>query len=298
MAVYKVIQDIEAEDKLFGPLTLKGFIYVAVAGVLIFIDVRLLISGFPGWLKLLLTLLFLPPTLLFGTLASPLGHEQPTEVWLLSHIRFLLKTRQRNWDQSGIKQLVTITAPKKLSRTFSKNFSQEDVSSRLQALANTLDSRGWTIKNVSLSAAPALFANVEENDDRLATASALAVPEPVLDIRPDDDILDEQNNRTAQNVQNLIKKQDDTRKALLSYGTSRGKAPHTTNPTNAEQAFLAQLHTREAELHKAGIEFGAPQQPNPQVFKQELANAGNELSVAAVASLAKRNAQAGGAALS
>ena len=31
MAVYKVIQDIEAEDKLLGPLTLKQFIFGAVA---------------------------------------------------------------------------------------------------------------------------------------------------------------------------------------------------------------------------------------------------------------------------
>ena len=34
MATYKVIQDIEAEDKLIGPLTLRQFIYAGYAFIL------------------------------------------------------------------------------------------------------------------------------------------------------------------------------------------------------------------------------------------------------------------------
>ena len=33
MATYKVIQDIEAEDKLVGPLTLRQFIYAGIAAI-------------------------------------------------------------------------------------------------------------------------------------------------------------------------------------------------------------------------------------------------------------------------
>ena len=36
MAVYKVIQDIEAEDKLLGPLTLKQFIFAVIAAGFVF----------------------------------------------------------------------------------------------------------------------------------------------------------------------------------------------------------------------------------------------------------------------
>lgn len=86
MAVYKVIQDVEAEDKLLGPLTLKSFIYAGITAVLAFISVRLLISGI-GPIKYLFIIIFLPPMILFGVLASPLGREQPTEVWLLSRVR-------------------------------------------------------------------------------------------------------------------------------------------------------------------------------------------------------------------
>src|ERR1051325_10816577 len=107
MAVYKVIQDIEAEDKLLGPLTLKGFIYALIAGALAFINFRLLLAPELGVVRWVLILVFLFPMLLFGVLASPLGREQPTEVWLLARVRFFLKPRRRIWDQSGISQLVT-----------------------------------------------------------------------------------------------------------------------------------------------------------------------------------------------
>jgi len=174
MAVYKVIQDIEAEDKLLGPLTLKGFIYAAVAGLLIFIDIRLLIGGLPVFIKLLFTALFLPPSMLLAVLALPLGRQQPTEVWLLSHIMFLVKPRTRKWDQSGMKQLVKITAPKKSGPALTKNLSQTEVSSRLQALATTLDSRGWAIKNATVNLPATKPQDLNENSDRLADATTLA----------------------------------------------------------------------------------------------------------------------------
>jgi multisubunit Na+/H+ antiporter MnhF subunit len=44
MAVYKVIQDIEAEDKLVGFLTLKTFIYAIIAVVLAYLNFRIAIT--------------------------------------------------------------------------------------------------------------------------------------------------------------------------------------------------------------------------------------------------------------
>ena len=93
MAVYKVIQDIEAEDKLLGPLTLKMFIYAAIAGGLAFLSVRLFMAGSLGEVRYVMILFMLPPMVLFGILAAPIGKDQPTEVWLLSHLRFFLQNR-------------------------------------------------------------------------------------------------------------------------------------------------------------------------------------------------------------
>src|SRR5689334_5746112 len=114
MAVYKVIQDIESEDKLIGPLTLKGFIYAIAAGFLAFINVRIAIAATGGGYRFIAVAILIWPMILFGILASPLGREQPTEVWLMSHILFLLKPKTRLWKERGPFNNVTITVPKKL----------------------------------------------------------------------------------------------------------------------------------------------------------------------------------------
>ena len=78
MAVYKVIQDIEAEDKLLGPLTLKGFIYASITVLLGFINFKLVTAYSLGGTRFLFLAVFIWPMLLFAVLASPLGGEQPT----------------------------------------------------------------------------------------------------------------------------------------------------------------------------------------------------------------------------
>jgi hypothetical protein len=76
MAVYKVIQDVESEDKLIGPLTLKGLIYAAITFLTAFINFKLLYLGTPIKWPLIFGLAI--PMVLFAVLASPLGREQPT----------------------------------------------------------------------------------------------------------------------------------------------------------------------------------------------------------------------------
>jgi hypothetical protein len=163
MAVYKVIQDIESEDKIVGFLTLKTFIYALIAGALAYINIRFLMAGILGPLRFVFVFILFWPMILFGVLAAPLGGEQSTEFWILAHIRFYLKPHLRIWDQSGLLELVTITAPKKFERQLTKNLTQREVKSRLKALATTLDSRGWAVRNVAvdLNANPSYLDIVE-----------------------------------------------------------------------------------------------------------------------------------------
>jgi hypothetical protein len=166
MATYVVIQDIEAEDKLLGPLSLRQFLYAVITVVLGFV----MFQVFP--ISPLLSIPFLPPALLFATLAAPFGRDQPSEVWLLAKIRFILKPRRRIWDQSGLQELVTITVPKKIERQLTDGLSQNEVQSRLKALANTIDTRGWAVKgmNTNIAANPAYFSS---NSQRLFDMNAL-----------------------------------------------------------------------------------------------------------------------------
>ena len=208
MAVYKVIQDIEAEDKLLGPLTLKGFIYAITAGVLAFLCVKIGISSVSIGIKLAAVFILFWPMLLFGVLASPLGREQPTEVWLLSHIRFWVKPKNRIWSQLGQVDLVTITAPKKVERQLIKDLTQTEVHSRLETLAATMDSRGWAIKNVysnakSTGATLAGAVHDQSKTDRLVSRSSSG-QSPIADIHPSEDVLDLENSPRAQHVENLL----------------------------------------------------------------------------------------------
>jgi len=199
MATYKVIQDIEAEDKLIGPFGIRQFIYLIIVAVSLFIGFRLAIVA---WF---LVLPLLPHTIFFSLLALPFGGEQPTETWLLAKIRFALKPRIRIWNQSGIQEMVTITAPKKIERTLTNNMSAGEVQSRLEALANTIDSRGWAIKNINVNvfSQPA-FAGAGGESDRLIDIGAVAQQTGADDATATDDILDEQNNPTAQNLDRMI----------------------------------------------------------------------------------------------
>lgn len=212
MAVYKVIQDIESEDKLLGPLSLKGFVYAIIAGTCAFIEIKLFTVDSP--VKYAFIFLFAFPMILFGVLASPLGREQPTEVWLLSRIRFFLKPRARIWDQEGMSDLVTVTVPKKQEVQLTKNLSQTEVQSRLRTLATTLDTRGWAIKNVdvNLSVPEVEASHASTASDRLVGTVGMPSQMPVVDVHAADDILDEKNNPTAKKFDTLVKQADAKRK--------------------------------------------------------------------------------------
>lgn len=199
MGTYKVIQDIEAEDKLLGPLTLKQFIFAGIALMCGYFSFLFATKGVP-----FMIIFFLPPMVFFGFMAWPWSREQPTEVWLLAKLRFLVKPRRRIWDQSGLKELVTITAPKHEEKTYTNGLTEGEVKSRLKALANTIDSRGWAIKNVNVNLFSQPQYALDTNSDRLIDPSILPKEVANYDVTLSDDILDEQNNPTAQNLDRMI----------------------------------------------------------------------------------------------
>lgn len=301
MAVYKVIQDIEAEDKLLGPLTLKGFIYALIAGVLVFIEVRLAIAGSLGPIRWPIMFVLIFPIGLFGVLASPLGREQPTEVWLLSHLIFFLKPRKRIWNQSGQNQLVTITAPKKIERQLTKGFSQVEVKSRLQALANTLDSHGWAIKNVNvnLDANPTYFQRTSNESDRLVGPSGIAQPGAVIDIHAKDDILDEVSNPRAHHVEQLMEQADANRRKSIMDTVNAVRSKIVTDAPEIGEIGDEQLRNKHPHFKtKPSLTEERRQQEvlrqttmtaARQADKMELAQSGNDLSVASLSQLANRH---------
>jgi hypothetical protein len=192
MAVYKVPQDVEADDKLLGPFSFRQFIYliiVAIGMAVLFFLFRLsIVAGFIG------TIPIVPIIILFGAIALPLKKDQPMETYLLAIVRFNLKPRMRLWSTDGSMALVDITAPKVVEEQRFKNISGAEAESRLSYLANIMDTRGWASRGVPGGAATA------------------AVPlSPLAGAADTEDILDESAN-VSRSFEQLLAKNDETRR--------------------------------------------------------------------------------------
>ncbi|HUD06040.1 MAG TPA: PrgI family protein [Candidatus Saccharimonadales bacterium] len=232
MATYKVLQDIEAEDKLLGPLTLRQFIYASIAGIFIYLSF-LSITKHAAFLLVI----FLPIILFAGFFAWPWSLNQTTEVWALGKIRFFLKPHRRIWDQTGVKDLVTVTVPKTINIEYTDGLSQTEVKSRLKALADTLDTRGWAIKNADLNtfSRPVQFGT--QTNDRLLDINQLPTINPVNDTQASDDILDERSNPVAHHFEELITASSQNRRQHIVDELQSAGIPKQPAPTPADNNY-------------------------------------------------------------
>jgi hypothetical protein len=252
MATYKVIQDIEAEDHIIGPLTLRQFIFALISIFFFYICFVLIAKGLVFFL-----VIFLPPALSFGFFAIPFGRDQPTEIWALAKIRFWLKPRKRIWDQSRVKELVTITVPKKIDQVLTNGLNPYEVQSRLKVLASTLDSRGWAIKNQSAATDTYTVTHSDTTSERLIDLGA--IPEAVSEENtpPEADILDDYASPVAQQFTQMINQSSQEHRQqlinLMNTPSSQGASPSVssnqwfmpsaTNDTSSQttQAQAAQI---------------------------------------------------------
>jgi hypothetical protein len=141
MAVYKVPQDVEADDKLIGPFSFRQFIYLIIVAI----------SGAAAWglsqLFLALAILPLPIIVFFAALALPLRKDQPMETYLSAVVSFyFLKSRKRYWQPDGINSFVTIIPPKDADRVLTKDLDEDEATRRLNYLADLVDTHGWAIR--------------------------------------------------------------------------------------------------------------------------------------------------------
>lgn len=144
MAVYKVPQDVEADDKLIGPFSFRQFVYIIIVVIAIAVAWGL------SQLFIPLAIIPLPIIVFFGALALPLRKDQPMETYLAAIVSFYLKPRKRLWQPDGIQSLVEITAPKEVEIQRAKNLTQTEAEQRLSYLANIVDTGGWAVRGVSM----------------------------------------------------------------------------------------------------------------------------------------------------
>lgn len=200
MAVYKVPQDVEADDKFLGPLTFKQFLFsggTVICGYLTFLSFT---KVWP------LSFVFLVPTLVFAALAFPWSKEQPTELWLASRIRFMIVPRRRIWDQTGVKDLVNVTAPVREAHVYTDGLSQNEVHDRLNALASIVDSRGWAVKS-------ALGSKNDDSDRLVATTTVPADTSNQDLVNSTPDVFDNSEGTIASQFDNMIENSEKQHKS-------------------------------------------------------------------------------------
>ena len=212
--MYKVPQDVEAEDKLLGPFSFRQFIFLIIAVVSLgaaYILARILLP---------LGLIPVPIALFFGALALPLRKDQPMEVYLAAVISFMLKPKKRLWQPDGIEYLVEVTAPKTEEKTYGNGYNQEEVQRRLSYLANLVDSRGWSIRGVNDPDSPMqadLYNEAQAAFDPLDEAGA-----------------------TAQNITNLINQSDARRRQAMIQTMSAAQQTATDDLQGASSTDNSQ----------------------------------------------------------
>lgn len=172
MAVHAVPQDVEAEDKLIGFLSLKQFIFTVIG-----LGFGYLTFFFFTKVHPVSAIIWVPFTVFFLTLGLYQRKDQPAEVFLASAIGFYLKPKVRIWSQDGYEERVKITAPPVIEKHYTKDFTGEEASNRLSHLSLMMDSRGWASKRIDDWQNPNLAASAQST--RLVGMQDVAVTQGI-----------------------------------------------------------------------------------------------------------------------
>lgn len=129
---FQVPQNIDLEDKIIGPLTLKQFIILVVGGMIDYIWYTLFDAG-------LFILFFIPTTLLALALVFAKVQDQPFPKFLGSLALFVLKPKILTWGKTPPLQIVEFQKKAKEQIVHPKQSTE----SQIQKLAVIIDTQGW-----------------------------------------------------------------------------------------------------------------------------------------------------------
>lgn len=239
MGQYKVPQNVEAEDTILGPLTIKQFIYVVIAIGWGFLCWR--VFGVAPVIALFLMLPISGPLLALGLIRR---EGQSFETYFLAMIRFMLVPRQRTWLKDNAK--VTMMEPEKPKETTELPSAKDpaEVRDELRKLTNIIESRGRLPKGVDVQAADA---NLQGSalSQRVVTPEATEVASDIIATKvsaPRVDMLDMKNNPQAAKVTEMLQNSSadiktqaisNMQKAAAAPATNQAQAPSQPQLQNA-----------------------------------------------------------------
>lgn len=261
MAIHKVPQNVEAEDKLIGFLSLKQFIFVVVGLAFGYLTFFFFTRVHP-----VAALIWVPITVVCLVLGLYQRKDQPAEVYLASALKFYLKPHKRIWNQDGYEERVVVTAPPKVEKHYTKDYSQEEVSSHLGSLSRMMDSRGWASRMITDWQNPQL-ATAASSERLMQPAEVAPVPgSQPLTTQPVD-VMDETSSRVAQDFEDKIQQADTSthQQALRSLQQARDSVHDATSAQP-----LPEVHyQRYPEMRQKVVQ---PEQPTTPDASASLAN--------------------------
>ncbi len=222
MATYKVPQDVEAEDKLIGPLSLKQFIFA----ILFFASayITYLFTQIPP--KPLFGIVGLPFLLVFGVLAFYQRKDQPVEVYLLAWLNYHIKPKKRVWDQGGYEERVIITVPKVEEIDYTKGLTQKDIEQKTKRFSQIIDTRGWVAKGITATSTGLA------GDKRIMTSDEIAQINGRSELTPPGLTDLYEKSPVANSVDSLIQTHAEARQQNLKLSIDEARRQVSANEIN------------------------------------------------------------------
>ena len=256
MSQYKVPQDVEAEDHILGPLTLKQFIYaivaVAWAGMFFFILKKVII---------LYVIVVLPISLLFLLLAFYKRDGQNFEQLLIALVGFFANSRKRIWRKEEVVESFHVEAAKPKEELSQR--SSADVRAELTRLGEMADARGINHPQAPV-VMPASMMTGELN-------STIVPAAPIIE-EPATDLYDISTSPLASNLNALIEQAAaDVRKEAMDQ--MKAKIAHTP------------AHPKETPVQEKSTSANVTPQPLSDILKLATES---DLSVSQLAAQATR----------
>jgi len=160
---YKIPQNLDIEDKILGPFTLKQFLYIIVGGIIIYVLFNIIgTTNFTLFLLISLPIAALVLALVFVKI-----NERPFVDFFFYFLEFLKEPREKRWMKSAkvknYESMVKVSEEEEQSqKELAKLAKQGIVKSQLADMAMLLDTRGWSQGEASRGLAGRVVSSVEE----------------------------------------------------------------------------------------------------------------------------------------
>lgn len=145
---YKVPQNIDMEDKIVGPFTMKQFLYLLVCGAIIYAWWNYLQSNYVNF-TIEFAVIAIPIGLLGFALALVKINDRPFEYFILNVLRFVISPKQRKWQEGFHEEAVIV-----LDKTEKKKKEEVRGSGDLDQLAKQLEDHAATLQEKQVAVTP------------------------------------------------------------------------------------------------------------------------------------------------